>query len=215
MKQMKKLNNAINDAFSVIPKLNMSLITEEERVGIYNLLQKYNVTLTQITPSQRLSVFGLDDDKLELLKRDIYNIVQQHDGIHVTYVQNCPGLNHCKYAVADSLSLGRKLAQISFTDHLPNKVKVSIAGCRTCCTEPFIRDVGIIAQRKGWTLVFGGNGGGKPRIADRIAGELQEDEVVDLVKKCLDFYIKNATTRQRTARFIEQYGIDNFKKEIL
>jgi NAD(P)H-nitrite reductase large subunit len=94
-------------SFTVIPHINMSLITEEERIGIYNLLQKHNVTLTQITPSQQLSVFGLDDDKLELLKQGLYTIVKQHDGIHVTYVQNCPGLNHCKYALADSLSLGR------------------------------------------------------------------------------------------------------------
>lgn len=193
----------------------MSLLTEEERIGIYSLLQKYDVTITQITPAQQLAVFGLKDDDLELLQQDIFTIIKQQNGIHITSVHNCPGLNQCKYAVTDSLSLGRKLQQLSFATPFPRKVKLSIAACRMCCTSPHVRDVGIIATRKGWTLVFGGNGGGNPRIADQIAAGLTEDEVVQLVKKCLDFYIENTETKQRTARFVERYGIDRIKKYIL
>ncbi len=193
----------------------MSLITEEEKSEIYSLLQKHGVSLTRITPSQRLEVYNVPQDTLELLKQDLSAIVKKLDGIRVTYVQNCPGLNTCKYAVADSLSLGRKLEQLTFAKPLPRKVKLSIAACGMCCTEPYVRDVGIIAKRKGWTVVFGGNGGGKPRIADQIANSLKEDEVVAMVKKCLDFYINNAAAMQRTARFIEQYGIDKFTNNIL
>ena len=91
---MKKFYNDIKEDYSVIPQLNMSLVTEKEQAAIYKLLQKYDITLTQITPSQRLSVFGMQEDALELLKQDLFKIVKQHDGIHVTYVQNCPGLTY-------------------------------------------------------------------------------------------------------------------------
>ncbi len=203
------------DDFFVIPKINMSLITEEEQTGIYQILQNYNITLTQITPSQQLSVLGLPKSDREKLKQDLLSIVEHRDGIGVTYVQSCPSLNQCKYAVADSLALGRKLDQLCFSEPLPRKVKISIAACRMCCTEPYVRDVGIIATRKGWTVVFGGNAGGKPRIADKIAEGLNDEEVVILVKKSLNFYMKNTRTKQRTARFIEEFGIDNFKKKII
>lgn len=201
--------------FSLIPQINMSLITEKERIDIYKLLEKYGVIHTLITPSQQLSVQGLPSDTLEQLQQDLFKIVPRHHGIQVTYIQNCASLHHCKYAVADSNSLGRKIEQLSFSSPLPAKVKVSIAGCGMCCTAPLVRDVGIIGKRKGWTLVFGGNSGGRPRIADQIATGLKEDKVVELVKKCVDFYLQNASTRQRTSRFIEQYGIDNFLTKIL
>ncbi len=198
-----------------IDGVNISLLSDEEKTQIYELLSKYKVNLTQITSSQHLVVFDLSPTECQKLQRDINNIVGLRPGISVTYVQSCPGKNQCKYAMASSLSIGREIERLTFSKPLPHKVKVSIAGCRICCTEPFVRDVGLIAEQKGWKLVFGGNAGGRPRIADIIAVGLSEDKAIELVKKCLQFYLQHAHKKQRTARFIEQYGIDRFKKNIL
>ena len=84
-----------------------------------------------------------------------------------------------------------------------------------CCTEPLIRDVGIVANKKGWKIYFGGNGGGKPRIADLVATSLNEQEVVAIVENLLTFYTENANIKQRTARFVETFGIDAIKQNIL
>ncbi len=83
------------------------------------------------------------------------------------------------------------------------------------CTEPFVRDVGIFATKKGWTLVFGGNGGGNPRLGDIVAEGLNDDQVIELVRKCLTFYQQNAKYKSRTARFMERIGIDALKKAVL
>nr|MDJ0622660.1 nitrite reductase [Desulfocapsaceae bacterium] len=87
-------------------------------------------------------------------------------------------------------------------------------GCSMCCTEPYLRDVGIIATKKGWSISFGGNGGSRPRIGDLLAQRLAEEEVVNQVKKALIFYCQKANRKERTARFIERFGIDRFKTEI-
>lgn len=64
-------------------------------------------------------------------------------------------------------------------------------------------------------MVFGGNGGGNPRLGDIIAEALTDDQVVDLVQKCLTVYQQNAKYKSRTARFMERFGIDAFKEVVL
>lgn len=197
--------------------LNMSLLSVEERQQIFKVLNKHKVRLTQITSSQRLVIHGLSPAACQALQQDISSIVPVRNGVTVTYVQSCPGKEQCKYGISSALSIGRKLEQLSFPKPLPHKVKVSVAGCRICCTEPYVRDVGLIAEQKGWkvVVVFGGNAGGRPRIADTIAVGLAEDAAVELVERCLLFYLQHGHKKQRTARFIEQYGIDTFKKKIM
>ncbi|MGW8161567.1 MAG: nitrite reductase, partial [Desulfobulbales bacterium] len=91
-------------------------------------------------------------------------------------------------------------------------IKIGVSGCRMCCCESWIRDVGLISQKNGWKLIFGGNGAGKPRIGDVVAEDLNEEEVVALVEKCLTFYIRKAKFKTRSARFMERIGIEELKK---
>ncbi len=201
--------------FSILNVPNMSLMAVEELEKIYELLRKHQATLTTITPGQRLAVYGMSAEKLRALQDELSANFPVDEGIKVTSLQSCPGLEQCRYAVADSLMLGRKIDRLTFDRPFPHKVKIGIAACKMCCTKPYIRDVGILAGRKAWSVLFGGNAGGRPRIGDLLASELQEDEVVALVKRSLDFYIENAAKKQRTARFIEQIGVDKFRKAVL
>jgi NAD(P)H-nitrite reductase large subunit len=73
-----------------------------------------------------------------------------------------------------------------------------------------VRDIGIFGKKKGWTLVFGGNGGGCPRIGDIVAENLSDEEVIEMVGKCLDYYRNNARPMERTARFMRRSKIDSF-----
>ena len=108
-----------------------------------------------------------------------------------------------------------RLNAIALPGKLPAKVKVSVAGCKMCCTAPFIRDIGLIAERKGWKLIFGGNGGSRPRIGDVIAEGLSDEQAIELILRCLIVYVENAKPKMRTARFMESYGAMRFKSEVL
>lgn len=81
-------------------------------------------------------------------------------GIH--YIQACPGVKWCKYGKMDTIVLGQKIEETLFDIPLPAKTKVGISGCAMNCCECYIRDIGISAMKKGWSLVFGGNGGAPP-----------------------------------------------------
>ncbi len=202
-------------SFHVIEEVNMSLATPQELEEIFTLLQTHQITLSQITASQKLAIYGIEDENFFIFRQELFKILPQLPDRRIQTVRSCPSPLHCKYAMTDSQELAHRIQHIPIELPLPHKVKVGIAACRMCCTQPFIRDLGILRSKKGWTLVFGGNGGSKPRIADVIAEALEEDDVIELVKKCLTVYCKFGSPKYRTARFIEKFGIDNFKNIVL
>ncbi|MDH5202820.1 MAG: hypothetical protein OEW69_06145 [Nitrospirota bacterium] len=48
-----------------------------------------------------------------------------------------------------------------------------------------------------------------------MAEDLSEEDALDLIKKCLDYYSKNAKPRERIPRFIQRIGIEEFKKAVV
>jgi len=98
---------------------------------------------------------------------------------------------------------------------LPAKVKIGVSGCPFCCAESYVRDIGLIGKNKGWIVTFGGNSGGRPRIGDVIAKDVDDAEAIALVKRCLEYYRDNVEKKLRTARFVEKIGIETIKQAIL
>lgn len=193
----------------------MGLFSPKDLASILEVINKYNVPATKITGAQRLALLGMEQEDMKSLHQELKPFIRESVPNGVTYVQACPGKGWCRYGMADSVTLGKKLEQLSFDEPFTAKVKVAVSACRMCCTEPYLRDVGIYASKSGWTVAFGGNGGGRPRIGDVIAKKLTDDEALELVKKCLTIYQKEAKPTSRSARFMERFGIEEFKKLVL
>jgi len=133
----------------------------------------------------------------------------------VHYVQACPGTVTCKYGKQDSLGLGLEVENLYLDMNLPAKVKMGISGCPRCCGESYLRDIGIVGNVKGWTVIVGGNSGGRPRIGDVAAKDLTKEQALDLVRRLLEYYRENAKPGERTARFVERVGFDAVRKDVL
>ncbi len=212
---MNEDSNSNKKTYSVIPGLNMGFFEPNDLETILKIINKYKVPATKITSAQRLALLGMDQNEMENLQDELKSYIRTPPENGVTYVQSCPGKEWCKFGKADSMTLGKKLEDISMKVPFKAKVKVGVSGCRMCCTEPFVRDLGIFASNKGWSLVFGGNGGNNARIADLIADGLNDEEVLELAKKCLKVYQEHAKPHSRSARFLEHFGIEAFKKRVL
>ncbi len=208
-------STTIKKTFSVIPGLNMGLFAPKDFQNILNIINKYDVPRTKITGAQRLALLDMDQDEIPKLHKELKGYIrpQVSNGVH--YVQACPGSKWCKYGIADSLKLGENIEQIALNKPLQAKVKVGVAGCRMCCTEPYVRDIGVFASKSGWTLVFGGNGGGNPRLGDIVAKSLTDEEILTLITKCLTVYQEKARPTSRTARFMTRFGIDALQELVL
>ena len=208
--------NKIEDkTYSIAPGIHMGILTPDLLETIAKVSRKHNVPIVKITSAQRLAFIGMKDEIKKEVWQELGFRLEPSAKLGVHYVQACPGKPWCKFGLLDSMPLGKKTEDAFLGKPMPAKTKIGISGCPHNCCESYLRDVGVFGKKSGWSFVFGGNGGRKPRIGDLIATKLTDNEVMDLTKRCLDYYAVNARKKERTARFIDRIGIDEFKKKVM
>ena len=199
-----------------MPGINAGMLTLKELERITDLVRRYDVPMVKITGTQGLYFQGLAPEKhAEMMHELELPASLVHTDNHARSVQACPGKNLCKYGTRETEHMARAIAEMELDGPLPCKVKVGISGCRMCCCESWMRDVGLSAEKKGWRFTFGGNAAGRPRIGDLVADGLSDEEALNLVKKTLNYYLATAKIKTRSARFMERIGIEELKKAVL
>ena len=201
--------------YAIVPRTPVGIVSPSVLEAISSVVRKYNIPITKITSGQRLALVGIKREDLDQIWQDLKLEVGAAVELCVHYVQACPGTEVCKFGVRDSLGLGLELEKLYVGMDLPAKVKIGVSGCPFCCAESYVRDIGLIGKNKGWIVTFGGNSGGRPRIGDVIAKDVDDAKAIALVKRCLEYYRDNVEKKLRTARFVEKIGIETIKQAIL
>ena len=99
----------------------------------------------------------------------------------------------------------------------PHKLKGAVSGCVRECAEAQSKDFGLIATEKGYNLYVCGNGGARPRHADLLASDLDEDTAIRYLDRFLMYYIRTADRLTRTSVWLESMegGIDHLRDVIV
>ncbi|MFH1131775.1 MAG: NAD(P)/FAD-dependent oxidoreductase [Pseudomonadota bacterium] len=197
--------------YAIVPRIPAGLVTPEILEKIASVARKHNIPILKITSGQRIAMVGMTAEQVEPIWEDLGLDPGKAVELCVHYVQACPGTTVCKFGLQDSLSLAQKLEQHFVGKELPAKAKMGVSGCPFCCAESYVRDVGIIGTKKGWTVAFGGHSGAKPRVADVLKRDLEEKEVIDLVERALNYFWEHGKNNIRAARFVEKVGIREIK----
>lgn len=184
-----------------------------ERVAA--VARKYHVPAVKITSGQRIALVGIAPEHVPGVFAGLGPDAVRKTGPCIRFVQSCPGIRNCRNGTQDSASLALELDAAYREQPLPGKIKIGISGCPRCCGESHTRDIGIIGTTKGWTLLFGGNNGLRPRFGDELAKNLSTAEVRDLVSRLLEYYQQHAQPRERTARFMERITPEILRRELL
>ena len=205
------------ETYAIVPRIPMGVLTPEILEKLAKVARKYEVRIIKITSGQRIVLVGIKPQDVSNAWNDLELEVGPAEGLCVHYVQACPGTETCKFGQGNSLGLAAKIEKmyVGKKDFIPAKTKFGISGCKLNCAESFVRDIGAFATPQGWTVVAGGNSGGRPRIGNVIAENLSEEKTLELVKRMLDYYARNARQRERLPRFIERIGTEEFKKAVL
>lgn len=211
---MNIANKQRNKTYNVLPGTSMGILTTDYLERLTAVARKHNIPFFKITSAQRLAMVGHEPETAEKIWRELGQKTGPKKPVGIHYVQACPGSQWCKYGRQDSLALGEKIEKAFGDLVLPAKTKVGISGCPLNCCESYIRDVGVFGRKNGWTLVFGGNGGGCPRIGDIVAEDLSDDEVIELLGRCFDFFRGNARRMERTGRLMRRTKDDSFWEHI-
>jgi NAD(P)H-nitrite reductase large subunit len=217
----KEIKGAIlqrdKETYAIVPRIPMGVLTPEVLESLAAIARKYSVRIIKITSGQRIALVGLKPEDVDNAWKDLGMEVGPAEGLCVHYVQACPGTLTCKFGQGDSIGLAAKIENlyVGREDFIPAKTKFGISGCKLNCAESYLRDFGVFAAPDGWTVVAGGNSGGRPRIGNVIAERLNEEQVLELIRKLLDYYAGNAKPRERMPRFVERVGIEELKKAVL
>jgi nitrite reductase (NADH) large subunit len=99
----------------------------------------------------------------------------------------------------------------------PHKIKMAVSGCIRECAEAQGKDVGLIATEQGYNLYVCGNGGSKPRHADLLASDLDEELAIKFIDRFLAYYIMTAERLTRTSVWLEKLegGIDHIRDVVV
>ncbi|HCR12182.1 MAG TPA: NAD(P)/FAD-dependent oxidoreductase [Solidesulfovibrio sp.] len=201
--------------YAIVPRTPVGLISPEVLEALNIVVKKYAVPIVKITSGQRLALVGVKAEDVDAIWKDLGTDVGQALELCVHFVQACPGTSVCKFGVQDSLGLGLEMEKLFVGRDLPGKFKLSVSGCPFCCSEGFVRDLGVLGKKSGWTVIFGGHPGARPRIGDIVAEDLDKEQVIALTEKLLAYYAANAKKRERAARFVERIGIETIKQAVL
>lgn len=182
---------------------------------IADIAEKYEAKALKLTSAQRIAIVGIDPEKLDAAWDDLGMDKGAAVGLCVRSIKICPATHFCKRAQQDAVTLGLALDEKYHGMKLPSKFKMAVSGCMNSCSEPAIKDIGIVGTPKGYNILIGGNAGIKPRLGDLLVKDLPSDKVLELVDKIIAYYQENARNYERLGMMIERLGLEKVKQDII
>jgi NAD(P)H-nitrite reductase large subunit len=193
--------------YAIAPHIPCGIVKPDQLKKIADVALKYQVPVLKITSAARIALVGIKEDQVDGIWEDLGMDTGHAVGLCVRSIKVCPGINYCRLAKQDSLKMGMKLDEAYHGMVLPSKLKMGVSGCKIQCAENCIKDISLYGTKDGWTIMIGGNGSARPRLADILAEGLGFEDALDMVKKAVDYY-KKYSKRERMGRMIERIGLD-------
>ncbi len=202
-----------------MPRVPGGEITPEKLVVLGRVAKKYGL-YTKITGGQRIDLFGAAVHQLPAIWEELVaaGFESGHAyGKALRTVKSCVGTTWCRYGVQDSVGFAIRVENRYKGIRSPHKVKAAVSGCVRECAEAQSKDFGIIATEKGWNLYVCGNGGAKPRHADLLAADIDEETCIRYIDRFLMYYIQTADRLTRTSVWLEKMdgGVEYLRDVII
>jgi nitrite reductase (NADH) large subunit len=205
--------------YSIVPRVPGGEITPEKLIVLGKVARKYGL-YTKITGGQRIDLFGAPVHLLPEIWAEL--IAAGFESGHaygkaIRTVKSCVGSTWCRYGVQDSVSFAIRVELRYRGLRAPHKLKGAVSGCIRECAEAQGKDFGLIATEKGYNLYVCGNGGARPRHADLLAADLDEDTAIRYLDRFLMYYVRTADRLTRTSVWLESMegGIEYLRDVIV
>ncbi len=205
------------ESYAIMTRLLGGVLDVAAARNIADVAEKYGAKTLKLTGAQRLAIIGINEDDIDGAYADLGMKPIAGTAMCQQYVKVCPGNAFCMRGQRDTLALAKQIEDRFYPfKKLTSKLKIGVAGCFNSCTEPAIKDIGLIGLPKGWTLMVGGAGGKDPMLARTIARNLDEDRVLMILDKLLKFYRGAAqrpvTRNMRLGVIINKEGVERIMR---
>ena len=205
--------------YSIVPRVAGGEITPEKLIVLGEIGRKYGL-YTKITGGQRVDLFGAPVHLLPTIWEELVaaGFESGHAyGKSLRTVKSCVGTTWCRYGVGDSVGFAIRVENRYKGLRSPHKLKSAVSGCVRECAEAQSKDFGMIATEKGYNLYVCGNGGSKPRHADLLAADLDEETCLRYIDRFLMYYVTTADRLTRTSVWLEKLpgGIEHLRDVVI
>ncbi len=199
--------------YAVAPHLVCGVADPATLRRIADVAERHELTI-KVTSEQRIALIGVTAEKVDQIWQELGMTPGCVVGSVVRSVKACPGMDFCKRGQQSSLTMGRILDERYHGMALPGKMKFAVSGCTFQCGETNFRDIGLVGRPKGWTILIGGNGGGKPRIGQQLVENVSDENTIEIVDRLVEMFKKNAKKHDRMGRLIERHGLDAIRAAV-
>ena len=196
------------ETYAVAPHIPCGLVTPELLRRIADVAEKYEAHAVKITGATRIAIVGLKEEDIDAVWEELGLAKGAAVGLCVRSVRACPGTRFCKLGKQDAIGIGLQLDERYHGMELPGKFKMAVSGCNLNCAESFVRDLGLVGKKDGWTVLVGGNVGPQPRIARELTGGLDDAGVLTATEKIIKAYRESANKGERLGKMIERLGLE-------
>ena len=197
--------------YSVIPRVPGGEITPDKLIALGETARDYGL-YTKITGAQLQNL----PDIWEKLVDAGFESGHAY-GKALRTVKSCVGTTWCRYGVQDSVGFAVRVENRYKGIRAPHKIKSAVSGCVRECAEAQGKDFGLVATERGYNLYVGGNGGAKPRHADLLAADVDEETAIRYIDRFLMYYIMTADKLTRTAVWLDKMagGVEHLREVII
>ncbi len=183
--------------------VNQGVLTPGMLKRVMDVMTKYELSALRATTGQRFNLEGIAEDQLDAVVGELGTSVK----VCPPSVSVCPGGDVCRYGVQATRELGDKLLElVKENGPYPFKIKTGVSGCGMACGLSYVRDIGVVGTKKGWTLCYGGSAGRLAHLGVELGRELTSEEVLEIVARGLTFYKKNGVKRERIGIMVRRLG---------
>ncbi len=202
------------ETYAIAPHIPCGIVTPELLEKLAAIARKYNAAALKITSAARIALVGIKEEDIDDVWKDL-GIEQGHAvGLCVRSIKVCPGMTFCRLAKQDSLAMGMKMDARYHGKSMPSKMKMAVSGCKIQCGENCIKDLSLYGTETGWTILVGGMGGIKPRLAEVLAENIPSEEAEEIVARTINYYQENSK-RARLGSLIDIIGIETLREAVL
>jgi NAD(P)H-nitrite reductase large subunit len=202
------------ETYAIAPHIPCGIVTPDLLEKLAAVARKYNAAALKITSAARIALVGIKEEDIDDVWKDL-GIEQGHAvGLCVRSIKVCPGMTFCRLAKQDSIAMGMKMDAKYHGMSMPSKMKMAVSGCKIQCGENCIKDISLYGTETGWTILVGGMGGIKPRLAEVLAENIPSEEAEEIVAKTINYYQENSK-RARLGFMIDTIGIETLREAVL
>jgi dissimilatory sulfite reductase (desulfoviridin) alpha/beta subunit len=120
----------------------------EQLRGIAKIAKKYGSGTVHCTTRQTLEIPHV---KPVLLKKVEKALTKNETPVgsekdEIVNIIACPGVERCKFANIDTISLAQKIDKQLFGKEMPVKMRIALSGCPNACTSPMLNEIGVIGK---------------------------------------------------------------------